>query len=160
QRSREGQSSVQELAAQSIIAVGVGAGSYPTVHAPPPRYHRDDPGHGQRPVLVRLADPGQQAVVPRAAEQVAVQQPGPTPEHGFFPQTIDRPQGAVQQPPQTRISGHRSPHDMRGSYLMPDVKGYSLKEVARRQVTSAHARSKAESELENAAVASPAEAVD
>jgi hypothetical protein len=54
---------------------------------PPARQHRNDIRRRQRPAILVPAEPDQHPIVAGAAEQVAVEQPGPAAEHRLFRQS-------------------------------------------------------------------------
>ncbi len=87
QGSYEGESGVDQLSTQCVIAEGRRPSSYPALHWSATGYHRGDAGYLQCPAGSILAEPDQHPVIAGAAEKITVQQPGSPAEHGLFRQS-------------------------------------------------------------------------
>jgi hypothetical protein len=75
---------VDELLTERVVAVGLGGGADPAGHAAAAHDGGGDAGDLVGPCFVVLADAQEQAAAARATEQIAMQQPCPSAEHGFF----------------------------------------------------------------------------
>ena len=84
QQAGEIEGGFQQFVAQRIILINFRSRSDPTVHWPALHNHRFNTGHRECPGVVAFAKPYQHAVIASAAEEVPVQEPGPTAEHGFL----------------------------------------------------------------------------
>ena len=66
------------------MPLGLGGGADPAGHAAAAHDGGGDAGDLVGPGFVVLADAQEQAAAARSAEQIAVEQPRPAAEHGFF----------------------------------------------------------------------------
>ena len=73
-----------EFLTERVVAVGLGGGADPAGHAAAAHDGGGDAGDFVNPGFVVLADTQEQAATASAAEQIAVEQPRPSAEHGFF----------------------------------------------------------------------------
>jgi hypothetical protein len=80
----EVQGCFDELLTERVVAVGLGGGADPAGHAAAAHDGGGDAGDLVGPGFVVLADAQEQAALARSDEQVAVEQPRPSAEHGFF----------------------------------------------------------------------------
>jgi hypothetical protein len=80
------QGCVDELLTERVVAVGLGGGADPARHAAAAHDGGGNAGDFVGPGFVVLADAQEQAATACAAEQIAVEQPRPSAEHGFFGQ--------------------------------------------------------------------------
>jgi hypothetical protein len=97
QRAIEFESGAQQFAAKSFVLKHFWAGFDPAVHLPALHDHRRDAGRGQSPSVMAFTEADQHPVVAGAAKQIAVQEPSPTPEHGFLGYTAHGSEIVVQQ---------------------------------------------------------------
>jgi hypothetical protein len=74
---------------ERVVAVGLGCGADPAGDAAATHDGGGDAGDLVGPGFVVLADAQEQAATTRAAERIAVEQPCPSAEHGFFREAAD-----------------------------------------------------------------------
>lgn len=88
ERGGEAEGAVDELLAEGVVPVGLGCGADPTGHGAAAHDGGGDAGDGGGPGFALLADAEEQAAATRSEEKIAVEEPCPSSEHGFFGEAL------------------------------------------------------------------------
>lgn len=90
----------------AVVAIRFGGGADVIMHLPTAHDDGDDTWNPKRPGLIVAADTEHEAAAAGTAEQIAVEEEGPPPEHGLFGQASQIAECAVDEFFEAGVAGH------------------------------------------------------
>lgn len=107
QRAGKRDGGVEKALEKAVVRVDFGGGADIALHSPATHDDGDDAGNRKCPRFIVGTDPEHETAMAGSAEEIAVEEEGPSAKHRFFGESRQVSQCAVDEFFEARVAGHR-----------------------------------------------------